>query len=131
AKLERPDAQGRQVITLEEVKQDKNAFLPSTVVAWDALRTLGRTWLAAHPGELDGHAETVDADSMFTIIYTSGTTGNPKGVVLTHENLTSAVLSAIRAMKIIGDDEQYLFLPLAHVLGRELEWASIGLGFVT
>jgi len=131
AKLERPDAQGREVIKLEDVKQSKNAFLPSTVMAWDALRAAGRGWLAAHPGELDGHAETVDADSMFTIIYTSGTTGNPKGVVLTHENLTAGMGSAIRMMKVVPDDEQYLFLPFAHVLARQLEWVTIAAGFST
>ena len=56
-------------------------------------------------------------ESMFTIIYTSGTTGVPKGVVLTHDNLVAGVCSAIRAMQIVTLDVQYLFLPLAHVLG--------------
>ena len=55
------------------------------------LRAAGRQWGVAHPGELDAHAETVAPESMFTIIYTSGTTGVPKGVVLTHENLTAGV----------------------------------------
>jgi long-chain acyl-CoA synthetase len=95
------------------------------------LRTAGRTWLTAHPGELDRHAETVGPESMFTIIYTSGTTGVPKGVVLTHENLTSAICSAIRAMQVVPEDVQYLFLPLAHVLGRELEWAALQTGYET
>src|SRR5262245_34076304 len=43
------------------------------------LRAAGRQWGAAHPDELDAHAETVGPESMFTIIYTSGTTGIPKG----------------------------------------------------
>ena len=34
-------------------------------------------------------------------------------------------------MKIVGDDVQYLFLPLAHVLGRELEWCAIHIGCET
>src|SRR5262245_627424 len=68
---------------------------------------------------------------MFTLSYTSGTTGVPKGVVLTHENLTAGICSAIRAMEIEGGDLQYLFLPLAHVLGRELEWATIQIGCET
>jgi long-chain acyl-CoA synthetase len=68
---------------------------------------------------------------MFTIIYTSGTMGNPKGVVLTHENLCAGVCSAIRAMQVIDVDEQYLFLTLAHVLAREVEWAGIGHGYVS
>ena len=70
------------------------------VQSLDALRAAGpAAWAGAHPGELDAHGETVEPESMFTIIYTSGTTGNPKGVVLTHENLTAGVCSAIRAMQ--------------------------------
>jgi long-chain acyl-CoA synthetase len=95
------------------------------------LRAAGRQWGVAHPGELDAHAETVAPESMFTIIYTSGTTGVPKGVVLTHENLTAGTSSAIRAMQIETVDTQYLFLPLAHVLGRELEWCTIQMGCET
>jgi long-chain acyl-CoA synthetase len=95
------------------------------------LRAAGRQWGLAHPGELDAHAETVAPESLFTIIYTSGTTGVPKGVVLTHDNMVAGVCSAIRAMEIDGQDLQYLFLPLAHVLGRELEWATIQIGCET
>jgi long-chain acyl-CoA synthetase len=97
----------------------------------EALRAAGRTWSAAHPGELELRSRTLEPDSTFTIIYTSGTTGVPKGVVLTHDNLVAGICSAIRAMKILGDDVQYLFLPLAHVLGRELEWAAIEIGCET
>jgi long-chain acyl-CoA synthetase len=95
------------------------------------LRAAGRQWGVAHPGELDTHAETVAPESLFTIIYTSGTTGVPKGVVLTHDNLVAGVCSAVRSMRIDGQDLQYLFLPLAHVLGRELEWATIQIGCET
>lgn len=125
--LEKPDARGRTVVTVAEATQGAADFVQSL----DALRTAGRAWAGAHPGELEKHAGAVSPDSMFTIIYTSGTTGNPKGVVLSHENLTAAVTSAVRAMDMKESDEQYIFLPLAHVLGRELEWASIEIGCVT
>ncbi|HTA18600.1 MAG TPA: long-chain fatty acid--CoA ligase [Polyangia bacterium] len=130
AKLEKPDARGRAVVALADVARE----WPSTgdfVLPLEGLRAAGRAWLAAHAGELDGHAETVASDSMFTIIYTSGTTGTPKGVVLTHENLISGVCSAIRAMQIGAIDDQYLFLTLAHVLAREVEWAGVALGFMS
>jgi long-chain acyl-CoA synthetase len=101
------------------------------VLSLGEVRAAGRQWGVAHPGELDAHAETVAPESLFTIIYTSGTTGIPKGVVLTHDNLVAGVCSAIRAMRIEGNDLQYLFLPLAHVLGRELEWTTIQIGCAT
>ncbi len=105
----------------------------------DAVRSLadlrddGRRWLEAHEGAgaLDGHAETVGPESLFTIVYTSGTTGTPKGVVLTHENLTSSVCSAVRAMGVNEGDQQYLFLPLAHILARQTIWVGFEAGYAT
>jgi long-chain acyl-CoA synthetase len=95
------------------------------------VRAAGRQWGVAHPGELDAHGDAVTPESLFTIIYTSGTTGVPKGVVLTHDNLVAGICSATRAMQIEVADVQYLFLPLAHVLGRELEWTTIQMGCET
>ncbi|HVZ75475.1 MAG TPA: long-chain fatty acid--CoA ligase [Polyangia bacterium] len=129
AVLEKPDHLGRKAVALADVLGASKVD-GDYVSSLAAMRAAGKAWLAAHAGELDAHAE-VDADSMFTIIYTSGTTGNPKGVVLTHENVVAGVSSAIRAMQIYDTEEQYLFLTLAHVLARELEWAGIALGFTT
>jgi long-chain acyl-CoA synthetase len=96
-----------------------------------ALRGAGRSWLGGHARELDAHAETVGPESMFTIVYTSGTTGTPKGVVLTHDNLTASICSNVRAMRLGESDVQYLFLPLAHILARQTVWAGFEVGFTT
>jgi long-chain acyl-CoA synthetase len=92
------------------------------------LRQAGVAWLSANPGELEKRADAVLPGDCFTIIYTSGTTGQPKGVVLSHANLVASCESAVRAFNLRPDDVQYLFLPLAHVLGREVEWAPIIIG---
>ncbi|HVT06267.1 MAG TPA: long-chain fatty acid--CoA ligase [Polyangia bacterium] len=94
------------------------------------LRAAGRKALDAEPALLANRGEP-GPDSLFTIVYTSGTTGTPKGVVLTHDNLVASMCSGGRAVQVGDNDEQYLFLPLAHILGREMVWAGFELGYTT
>src|SRR4051794_5059175 len=82
-------------------------------ITLDELRERGRG--ADHADELAKRRENVGEDDPYTIIYTSGTTGNPKGVVLTHTNAGS-VSAITRELDFVTDDDQeYLYLPLAHV----------------
>lgn len=53
-----------------------------------------------------------------TIIYTSGTTGEPKGVVLTHENIISNVLGAHKVFEVGPEDVFLSFLPVCHIFER-------------
>ncbi len=57
-------------------------------------------------------------DDVATIIYTSGTTGEPKGVMLTHGNITFDLQSALERLEIEGVDQALSILPLSHVLER-------------
>ncbi len=65
-------------------------------------------------------ASDVSSASLATIIYTSGTTGEPKGVMLSHSNLSSNCTDSMRAGDYSPADTELEFLPLAHVYERTL-----------
>jgi len=54
-------------------------------------------------------------------IYTSGTTGNPKGVLLTHRNITSNINAVHQIFPMAVDDVSLSFLPWAHSFGQTVE----------
>jgi len=63
-------------------------------------------------------ALAVKPDDLATIIYTSGTTGEPKGVMLSHDNIYSNVMASRTAIPFGGDDTALSFLPLSHIFER-------------
>jgi len=63
-------------------------------------------------------ASEVVPGQLATIIYTSGTTGEPKGVMLTHANLSSNTSDGAGRQDIVANDVALSFLPLAHVYER-------------
>jgi long-chain acyl-CoA synthetase len=60
----------------------------------------------------------VEPDTVATLLYTSGTTGEPKGVMLTHDNIFSNVEAARTAIPFAGADVGLSFLPLSHIFER-------------
>jgi long-chain acyl-CoA synthetase len=72
----------------------------------------------ARADEYHKHALAVKPDDIATLIYTSGTTGEPKGVMLTHDNLYSNVIAGAGAIPFGGNDVCLSFLPLSHSFAR-------------
>ncbi len=63
-------------------------------------------------------ALSVKPDDLATLIYTSGTTGEPKGVMLSHDNIYSNVMASAAAIPFSGNDTCLSFLPLSHIFER-------------
>ncbi|MBL7684969.1 MAG: long-chain fatty acid--CoA ligase, partial [Deltaproteobacteria bacterium] len=73
---------------------------------------------------------SIPFDQLATIVYTSGTTGQPKGVMLTHQNLSSEVDALQQYFKFDSSQESLIFLPLAHILARAVQFVQLSVGFV-
>jgi len=70
-------------------------------------------------------AAHVTSDQLATIIYTSGTTGEPKGVMLTHNNLSSNEETSVEPYRMSPADRAVSFLPLSHVYERVTAYAYL------
>ena len=85
------------------------------------------------PGfDFEGAWQAVKADDILTVIYTSGTTGPPKGVQLTHDNLSAAVEGIEDIIDFPEDGRVISWLPYAHIAERACShYLPIVLGFTT
>ena len=69
----------------------------------------------------DTNFDIID-NNLSTLIYTSGTTGNPKGVMLTHENIISNLEGIYKRFENIDDNKTSLnILPWAHIYSMTCE----------
>lgn len=88
------------------------------VTSFESLEARGAELVRERPELYDLISSDVSADDLASIIYTSGTTGEPKGVILTHRNITFNSLSAGGFLEIEPDNLMLSFLPLSHVFER-------------
>lgn len=98
----------KEVYSFDEISNCKN---------WQEVLDLGKD--ESNHNLVEDHKNNVQPNELATIIYTSGTTGKPKGVMLSHHNIVSNVLSS--EQRIPFEESKYValsFLPICHILER-------------
>lgn len=99
------------------------------VLEWERVIAEGRERMRDVSDEaLRASALRARPDDIATILYTSGTTGNPKGVVLTHDNLFSNVEACSYALRIEPTDATLSFLPVSHIFERMVDYLLFSRG---
>jgi len=87
------------------------------VMSFQELQQRGAAVEAKYPTYRED-ALAVDPSALATLIYTSGTTGPPKGVMLTHSNFCTNVISSLKVLSIGPEDHCLSAAPLSHSFER-------------
>ncbi|MEK6705356.1 MAG: long-chain fatty acid--CoA ligase [Bdellovibrionota bacterium] len=102
-------------------------FFPKAIT-YDAALAEGRDLVAQKSAKsFAGYLEKVDPDTGAFMIYTSGTTGNPKGALLSHDNLVFTTDTVAKYWNLpFGSGSMFSFLPLCHV-AEKLQNIGVGI----
>jgi long-chain-fatty-acid--CoA ligase ACSBG len=92
--------------------------------SWDDFMALGDESNEALVEELDRRGKEIKPERCCTLIYTSGTTGPPKGVMISHDNITFLALACIPKLEGCPDDIVISYLPLSHIAAQL--WELLG-----
>ncbi|XP_071387557.1 long-chain-fatty-acid--CoA ligase ACSBG1 [Centroberyx affinis] len=102
----------------------------SNLYSWEEFMELG---LDVSDKELDDIIGSQRANQCCVLIYTSGTTGKPKGVMLSHDNVTWTARHASKAGDMqpaeIKQESLVSYLPLSHIAAQIFDlWTGIQKG---
>ena len=82
------------------------------VMSWEAFRARGD---CVDDATFERRLAALAPDQLATLIYTSGTTGPPKGVMLSHGNLSWTAETAMQMVDVRPSDALLSYLPLSHI----------------
>jgi long-chain acyl-CoA synthetase len=90
------------------------------LVDFVAIEHLGEQLHQKEPQLFDENVRAIQADDLAIVCYTSGTTGNPKGTLLTHQNIISMVASLHEVDPKQPDDQFLSFIPLPWIVEQTM-----------
>jgi long-chain acyl-CoA synthetase len=82
---------------------------------FDAVQHAGREYDAANPGFFDEAVAAASGADTAIMLYTSGTTGQPKGVMLTFDNVIISARNTMPWDNLADTDDVVAYLPMAWV----------------
>ncbi|MFQ6024247.1 MAG: AMP-binding protein, partial [Acidiferrobacterales bacterium] len=82
---------------------------------FEEFQALGRKFDSEHPDFFLDAVDKSHGQDIAIILYTSGTTGNPKGVMLTHDNVLITARNSIEFDSLTQNEEVLAYLPMAWV----------------
>ena len=100
AELKTGELENMFVISMDRVKSEHVLFLDALLLGKKPLPTVD-----------------VDPDSLAILMYTSGTTGNSKGAMLSHANITSNAMTAMKVVSLTPLDNFLSIVPWSHIYG--------------
>ena len=124
------------IVESPTLAQMAKSVLPDTckkvlTITDDALPILVAAGREIADSKVDERIESLGPEDLMTLIYTSGTTGNPKGVTFTHGNFISECSNVVQYAYVEflkPGGSTLLFLPIAHVFGRMIQFGAIFAG---
>lgn len=111
------EVEGLQAVyTFDQVEGAKN---------YDEIMKLGE---GGNVADIKAISDSIQPTELATLIYTSGTTGQPKGVMLSHSNIISNVLTVRAELPIEAGHTALSFLPLCHIFERMVIYTYLHAG---
>ncbi len=112
-------------IVVENISSIENIYSFNDIdglKSWELILEEGKKHQQKFTSQVDEIKSGIDKYEMVTLIYTSGTTGNPKGVMLSHNNLVTNFISTSKAHNLGYNHRTLSFLPLCHVYERMINY---------